>query len=411
MEELKVVRVWRRNKAIFGATALLCVLAGGAAIAQAALAPNDQVQGCYDKQTGALRITKRCRTNELPISWSRHGTTGPVGPRGPQGIPGAKGDTGAKGDPGAPGAKGATGAAGPAGAQGAAGPQGPAGPPGTSAPVPEVWPAAYYNTTDAQLLLRVGNTGPYVTVTSFGGCHDNLTELEDCYLELPPSAPVLAWLNDTLTVSQNGASGEAAADRRNLSVVQVSSTTAKVTREVAIGNAFWRRLEVGWANASEKVPHFLRLIVVPQTAVSAPSAIVVQPTKEKASLRSNFRLEIDGLDGRRVVAVTGLAASRPKLAGGVTGPKFSPGPMGFSNVEIDTSNQDIAQYDTWVNDVLADPTDVRSGTLSFLDASLKTALYDFELQGLRPLRRPDALLVDTHSTMPLAVKQMFVNDF
>lgn len=405
MEELKVVRVWRRNKAVFGATALLGVLAGGAAIAHAALAPNDEVQGCYDKVTGALRITKRCRTNELPISWSRHGTPGPVGPRGPQGIPGAKGDTGA------PGAKGATGAAGPAGAQGAAGPQGPVGPPGPSTPVPEVWPAAYYNTTGAPLFVRVGNAGPYVTLTSFGGCHDNLTELEDCYLELPPSAPVLAWLNDTLTASQNGASGEGAADRRNLSVVQVSPTTAKVTREVAIGNAFWRRLEVGWADASEKEPHFLRVIVVPQTAVSAPSTIVVQPIKEKASLRANFRLEIDGIDGRRVAAVSGLVASRARLAGGGTGPKFTPGPMSFSNVEIDTSNQDIAQYDTWASGVLADPTDVRNGTLSFLDASLKTALYDFELQGLRPLRRPDALLLGTHSTMPLAVKQMFVNDF
>ena len=129
---------------VFGAAALLVLVAGG--IGWAAI-PNSQsavISGCYEKNTGLLRVIdaqagKTCTSWELPISWNQagpkgdrgaQGIAGPQGAKGEKGDKGDRGDTGqagAKGDPGPEGPKGADGADGAAGADGAPGATGPAG--------------------------------------------------------------------------------------------------------------------------------------------------------------------------------------------------------------------------------------------------------------------------------------------
>jgi FlaG/FlaF family flagellin (archaellin) len=77
-------------------------------IAWAAIpAGNGVISGCYDKTTGALRVTdtatntpKGCSNKEAALTWSQQG------PKGDPGIPGPKGD---KGDPGTSHVWGATG--------------------------------------------------------------------------------------------------------------------------------------------------------------------------------------------------------------------------------------------------------------------------------------------------------------
>ncbi len=81
-------------------------------------AQSPAVNGCYHKNTGALRVVSsasECRAPEVPIVWNLAGEPGPKGDAGPQGPPGLPGPQGDHGD------------SGPQGPQGIAGPQGPGG--------------------------------------------------------------------------------------------------------------------------------------------------------------------------------------------------------------------------------------------------------------------------------------------
>ena len=93
--------------------AIAAVAAGSAAFA-AIPDGGGLIHGCYDKQSGQLRVTdtatnqpKTCTNKELALNWNQQG---------PQGIQGLQGPKGDKGDPGV------------AGRPGDPGPQGPAGP-------------------------------------------------------------------------------------------------------------------------------------------------------------------------------------------------------------------------------------------------------------------------------------------
>ena len=53
-----------------------------------------EIAACRHRTTGALRAvddSSACTTQETPLSWNRHGATGPAGPQGPAGAQGASG--------------------------------------------------------------------------------------------------------------------------------------------------------------------------------------------------------------------------------------------------------------------------------------------------------------------------------
>jgi hypothetical protein len=79
---------------------------------------SNEITGCVNKKTGALRIASKCSTSEKPISWNKIG---------PQGIPGPQGLTGETGTVGLQGLKGEKGIDGLIGPVGLTGPQGPGG--------------------------------------------------------------------------------------------------------------------------------------------------------------------------------------------------------------------------------------------------------------------------------------------
>jgi Collagen triple helix repeat (20 copies) len=136
----------KRLALVGGATAAL-----GAGLGYAAI-PDTQgvVNGCYDKNHGALRVIdteagKQCLPSEVPIRWNEkgpqgarglqgeqgeRGPAGPIGPEGPPGPEGPTGDVGPQGPEGPKGDMGDMGPVGPPGPQGEPGPTGPAGPPG-----------------------------------------------------------------------------------------------------------------------------------------------------------------------------------------------------------------------------------------------------------------------------------------
>jgi hypothetical protein len=130
----------RQVFAILGTTVAIVLVAGTVAFAQES--GDGPIYGCYEKNTGRLRIAdgRRCSDDEWRVSWNERGRRGDAGPRGPEGPAGPAGAPGAPGGEGHPGPAGPVGPvgpmgpAGPAGPDGAPGPQGPAGPEGDTGP-------------------------------------------------------------------------------------------------------------------------------------------------------------------------------------------------------------------------------------------------------------------------------------
>lgn len=151
---------------LLGTTMAVVLVAGNLAFAHD---PHESViSGCYDKDSGRLRVVaadRRCGDDERRLTWNERGRRGepgpkgadgrvgsvgpqgeqgPVGPQGEQGPPGPigpAGPAGAAGADGQPGPQGLTGAEGPPGPEGPQGPRGPAGPEGPAGPQGERGPA------------------------------------------------------------------------------------------------------------------------------------------------------------------------------------------------------------------------------------------------------------------------------
>jgi hypothetical protein len=87
----------------------------------------NEITGCVNKKSGALRIASKCTSSEKQISWNK------VGPQGISGPSGLMGETGTIGPQGLKGEKGIDGPAGPVGLTGPQGPAG-AGIPGAQGP-------------------------------------------------------------------------------------------------------------------------------------------------------------------------------------------------------------------------------------------------------------------------------------
>jgi hypothetical protein len=118
-----------RRALVLVAAGLAAAVVGGVSYA-AIPASNGKINGCYETQSGLLRVIdagKTCRQLETPISWNQQG---PKGDRGEIGQPGPKGDAGLMGPPGPKGEKGDPGAQGEPGVQGERGSQGERGPQG-----------------------------------------------------------------------------------------------------------------------------------------------------------------------------------------------------------------------------------------------------------------------------------------
>jgi hypothetical protein len=86
--------IFRRARWIVAAGVIAVVAAG---ISYAAIpGTNGLISGCYDKQSGQLRVTdtqtnlpKGCSAKEAALEWNARGPIGPAGPQGPAGPPDA----------------------------------------------------------------------------------------------------------------------------------------------------------------------------------------------------------------------------------------------------------------------------------------------------------------------------------
>ena len=93
--------------------AVVAAVAAGSAAYAAVPDGSGVIHGCYDKQSGAVRVTdtatnqpKGCSIKEAALNWSQQGPQGLTGPQGAQGLKGDAGATGPQGPVGPQGAQG-----------------------------------------------------------------------------------------------------------------------------------------------------------------------------------------------------------------------------------------------------------------------------------------------------------------
>lgn len=330
------------------------------------------------------------------------GATGANGPMGPAGATGATGSTGATGDPGPPGPTGATGktgAEGPRGATGATGPTGPeglqglqgpqgltgaTGPQGPSGPVgsapPPTPPAPYLGNFELQ--IGTGNAFP---LESVAGCFDKIigVEYEDCYFSVGSFEPdLMEWLNDTVTGID---------PFRDATIVQLAND-GSVLSETLLVHAFLRDFRISDFDSHDDGPGSFDFVVVP-TAIQSGS----DPTGSPSSgfFKNQFRVDLDNVDGTRIIAIRGLRMSAAKIL--VDPPaglrhQFAPGTPVFDDivVEMSTTGHAVTDFQHWVDQIKSGQLDERDGTITALKANLQT-LGRVDLFDLVPANFPPFL--------------------
>lgn len=104
--------------------ALVGVVGAGAFATAAVVNDKGEIQACYAKKTGALKVMKgkKCAKGQKKLAWSQRGPQGLPGPAGAAGPQGAEGPQGPQGPEGSGGEAGAPGTNGTPGSAGVAGP-------------------------------------------------------------------------------------------------------------------------------------------------------------------------------------------------------------------------------------------------------------------------------------------------
>lgn len=79
--------------------ALVGVIGAGAFATASVVGPDGEIQACYSKKSGALKVMKgkKCKKGEKKITWAQEGPQGPQGPGGQAGAAGTNGTPGSTG--------------------------------------------------------------------------------------------------------------------------------------------------------------------------------------------------------------------------------------------------------------------------------------------------------------------------
>lgn len=104
---------------------------------------------------------------------------------------------------------------------------------------------------------------------------------------------------------------------------------------------------------------------------------------------ANFRLEIDGLDARRVSRIDPITVRQPAMedgAGSSRRPERAPGPVEISNLKITLSATQADDWLAWYEDFVIEghngPEQEKSGSISLLAANQKELLATVRLHNL-----------------------------
>lgn len=338
-------------RAIWFGLAAFGVAAAVAPVPLAAQAPPAPtvITACVTRLLDVVRIVasnEMCRSAERRLQWNVQGPPGPAGPGGPPGLLGAMGS------------------AGPVGPAGPAGPPGPQGPP------------AYVGT----FFLTI-NSGDRFALSSFAGCFDAIigVEYEDCHFstrDLPED--LFTWFEQTLA---------GVATPPTLSVVHLS-TTGDPLAELQIEGGFLRHMSISDFDATDSALGTVNFVVVPSEIRSGtPGGAPIGP-QARTFRRSNFRVEIAGVDGSRIAAIEGPRVSWSKVPVEI-GPgrrAFQQGPPSFADIQLSiaTGGSTTTDLEAWVDEVVHGQVVPRNGSIDILSANLSTVIGQVSLTGLGP---------------------------
>jgi hypothetical protein len=164
----------------------------------------------------------------------------------------------------------------------------------------------------------------------------------------------------------------------------------QVVRRLDFVNAQITRLTFPALNAASKDAATIKLTLSPQSTVLSSPGGTFKATQSKSAKKwqaSNFRLSIKGLDTAKVSAVDAIdiviprAESRDGFCENCPKPKIN-----YPDLDITVSEANAATWFAWHQSfVIAgqnDDADEKTGTLDYLDPTLKTVLFSLNLTGL-----------------------------
>jgi len=348
-------------------------------------------------QTDMRTVSIATGNNDLSVTLLPTLTTGPQGPKGdtgaagPQGPPGPKVDTGPQGIQGVqgvqgePGAKGDTGERGPAGATGATGAQGPPGPAGPVGFLPSPAPAPYFG----KFLLDL--EGEVVTLQSFAGCFDKVIgiEYEDCYFTIArlPGAHFEGWFNQSLN------------DVRplvDLTITPLDAANQPIdSAAIRIQSGFLRELTFSPFDSLNHDDGSISFVVVPERLLNGTGSDADPPTE--SFRKSDFRLEISGIDPDGMKSIAGIRASWPKneLVVGIGGRRrFQQGAPVFDDIQIGVATSGLGagatavNVDDWVGQVGTGAPVALAGELELFNFNFTTEIGALQFFDLEPVQFP-----------------------
>jgi hypothetical protein len=193
-------------------------------------------------------------------------------------------------------------------------------------------------------------------------------------LDLPPAGPVRDWI----VASWTGKSVPGTV------VVTTVDPELNVIRERKFRNALLTGTTISALDASSKEPGVLTLKVVPESVETAPAGgTLAVPRPAAAWLRSNFRLELPGLDCTRVVGVDSFTVTQQFAdpPGGDGTPV--PGPLSFPDLTVTVPERAAATWQAWFEAFVVEgrnaATDEKNGRLTLLAADLAKELASIGL--------------------------------
>jgi hypothetical protein len=164
----------------------------------------------------------------------------------------------------------------------------------------------------------------------------------------------------------------------------------KSQRRIAFQNATVAAVRFPALDGSSKDVAAVEITLAPQQTREEPGAggagDVKTGSKQKAALRSAFRIVIPGLPAERIATVSAIEV-RAKRAEGTTGAERSPtksaGEMEIPNIKLTMSPVDLKPWQQWHDEmVVKGGNQEKTMRVEFLDATMKNPLAAIELNGV-----------------------------
>jgi len=239
---------------------------------------------------------------------------------------------------------------------------------------------------DVGLLRSVEGGEPYgeVVVASGGDKRIGAVRYTDIAIECPlvASAPLVDLIGGTLAQSSPRCDG---------AVVDLDGDFKEVSRR-AFKQALIREVEFPALDAAKKDPTYLTIRLAPEStqleegggeAVKQSGSGAGRGTTGKASLVSNFQLQIEGLDANPVSTIGPLVVRQALTESIVGAGNVTLTSVGLELPDLVVTLRRAKDWEAWAESfIVKGSATERNGTLDYLSADRKTVLASIGLSGL-----------------------------